>query len=182
MSTSPLQEHWNYHEQRKFPGSPLLLLSWEELRNEHIRKLIIQHVELLPRGKECSINLRFSHNVRYHDELRQQAYLNFFRALRNFPINKIHYIESRDESDFHNLNWAINEIFSDDGWRQLRLNFTQIKKRTKVVRTQLSNETHKKLLRFRDEQGLESVDVAVQSLLELWERYNQAEVLNRDDE
>ncbi|MBO2654279.1 hypothetical protein I6M49_12505 [Shewanella algae] len=177
--STPEPMTWNYHGLRK-AGRPLLLLSWDELQNPHIRQLIIDHVELLSPIHFKDNNMWFSQLLQSSENARHDARYDFIAALRHFPKQKKHFIEVRDGVEFCRLNQELNRIFSDEGWRKLRRKFSQIHKRESTVRPQMKVSTYSLLTDFKDSNGYESLDAAILELLAFWDKNNQEQAENEE--
>lgn len=167
-------ELWQYHGDKP-PGPALLLLSWDEFRNPKVRELIERYVENIGPLHFDSKDSSYSHLVRHSNNYRYDRLLDFHRALRKLPRTKKHYIPERDEDGFHLLNRTLNEIFSDNGWVNMRKRIRQIIKRANVKRPPLSDAAYARLAAFRDANGLETFDAAVMELLDFWEKNNVVE-------
>lgn len=181
LDTSPSPEIWRYHTQPMYLGRPLFLLSWKEFLNPRIRALIVRNVDALANDRKVVASEMYSHMIRHHRESRERAYLDFNAALRKFPMNDKRYVEFRDEVDFHSLNRTLNTIFSDNGWRKIRSEISQIEKRNKTKRVQLSTDVCQRLTAFKTALGLESMDAAVLTLLDDWLKFNSLEEIENDE-
>jgi hypothetical protein len=65
------------------------------------------------------------------------------------------------------LNELLNSIFSDEGWRWVRKEISQLKKRENKTRIELSSELVSKLKELMEREGLRTIDEAIFHLLSL---------------
>lgn len=81
--------------------------------------------------------------------------------------------DSVNEHEMNALNEELNRIFSDEGWRNMKQKFSQQSKRLRKVRPELSTSIATSLHQFKAEQGLVSLDEAVDYLLSFYNEHNE---------
>lgn len=125
----PPQWRYDYHEPK---GKRMRLLSIDEIQISS--RLLNKHI----RFHNGSIHPeRYKANFKKHMNYADKIWLSVSRAIRN--------ISSLPESDVHHhdmdaLNQDIQLIFSDDGWRWIRREISQLKKRKMKSRFELSSD------------------------------------------
>ena len=78
-----------------------------------------------------------------------------------------------NEHDMDALNTAINRIFSDTGWREMKKKFRQQDKRLRKVRIELSSSIANALNQFKDMHGLATHDESVDELLSYYKYHSE---------
>jgi len=93
----------------------------------------------------------------------------------NRLINNIKKLQPNEvtEHDMDSLNTAINRIFSDIGWREMKKKFRQQDKRQRKVRVVLSTSVANALNQFKEQQGLATIDESVDELLSFHSYHNE---------
>ncbi|MCT8865394.1 hypothetical protein [Shewanella xiamenensis] len=150
---------WRYQYGDKPKGKRMRLLSVEEaqLANHFLRRHI--------RHTMSNISpTRYQHNfIHFHDTAEKfwMSASRLLRAIKRTPVPCIEH-ESMDE-----LNELLNSIFSDEGWRWVRKEISQLKKRENKTRIELSSELVSRLKGLMEREGLRTIDEAIFHLLSL---------------
>lgn len=149
----PIQA-WDYHQQAPKAGRKLLLLEKDEL----IFALPLIYRVIHPDNK-LSKPLWFTQITSVeHDVYRDLVTaLNLLVSLRK----KTQALEPQ----LLTVNRLLNQYFSDLGWRMVRKELSQIKKRQKKSHIELSNDIITKLKVFIQQEKLDSFDQAIDTLL-----------------
>lgn len=71
----------------------------------------------------------------------------------------------RIDNELTNVNKMLNQYFTDFGWRMVRKELSQIKKRQKKSHIELSRDIILRLKRYMETQKLDSFDQAIDTLL-----------------
>ena len=158
---------WEYHGKSPNAGRKLLLLQEEEVLLTC--PLIYRNLSLKNIRNKASW---FSSEVTIHinDEAKLLADLNLYNLLylelktiievRKNKSNKIDFLNSLEQ-----LNYLLNQFFSDFGWRQIRKEISQIKKRQKKGHIEVSKDIIFKLKRYMELERFDSFDQALDTLL-----------------
>ena len=158
---------WEYHGKSPNAGRKLLLLQEEEVLLAC--PLIYRNLSLKNIRNKASW---FSSEVTIHinDEAKLLADLNLYNLLylelktiievRKNKSNKIDFLNSLEQ-----LNYLLNQFFSDFGWRQIRKEISQIKKRQKKGHIEVSKDIIFKLKRYMELERFDSFDQALDTLL-----------------
>ncbi|MGI2014180.1 hypothetical protein [Shewanella oncorhynchi] len=150
---------WRYKYGDKPKGKRMRLLSVAEaqLANHFLRRHIRHTMSTIS-------PIRYQHNfVHFHDTAEKfwMSASRLLRAIKRTPISGIEH-ESMDE-----LNELLNSIFSDEGWRWVRKEISQLKKRENKTRIELSSELVARLKSIMKREDLGSIDEAIDHLLSL---------------
>lgn len=150
---------WRYQYGDKPKGKRMRLLSVAEaqLANHFLRRHIRHTMSSLS-------PTRYQHNfVHYHDTA-EKFWVSASRLLRAVKRTPSHGIEHQSMDE---LNELLNSIFSDEGWRWVRKEISQLKKRENKTRIELSSELVSKLKGLMEREGLRTIDEAIFHLLSL---------------
>lgn len=140
-------------------GKRMRLLSVDEVQissrllNKHIR---FSNGSIQPE--------RYKPNFRKHMEYADKIWLSASRAIRNIsslPENDVHHYE------MDALNQDLQLIFSDAGWRWIRKEISQLKKRQTKTRFELSEDLVKKLKIIMAREDLKSFDEVIDFLVSI---------------
>ncbi|ADT94531.1 hypothetical protein [Shewanella baltica] len=71
----------------------------------------------------------------------------------------------RLDNELKNVNKMLNQYFTDLGWRMVRKELSQIKKRQKKSHIEVSRDIIQRLKRYMETQKLDSFDQAIDNLL-----------------
>ncbi|MCL1052119.1 hypothetical protein L2755_21210 [Shewanella abyssi] len=153
---SDTKQEWQYHDVKPTRGRKLLLLEATEL--VFALPLIFR---LIPKAKVIQGETWF---VAFETEQEfQSQYLALTEKLSAMTKNS-----SDDKilsADLSEVNHALNRYFSDYGWRRVRKELSQIKKRKKKSHIEVSNDLIHRLKAFMSLQQLDSFDQALDYLL-----------------
>ncbi len=88
----------------------------------------------------------------------------------------------RIDNELTNVNQLLNQYFTDFGWRMVRKELSQIKKRQKKSHIELSRDIILRLKRYMETQKLDSFDQAIDTLLSEHNENISLNVLQHTDE
>lgn len=88
----------------------------------------------------------------------------------------------RIDNELTNVNKMLNQYFTDFGWRMVRKELSQIKKRQKKSHIELSRDIILRLKRYMETQTLDSFDQAIDTLLSEHNENISLNVLQHTDE
>lgn len=88
----------------------------------------------------------------------------------------------RIDNELTNVNKMLNQYFTDFGWRMVRKELSQIKKRQKKSHIELSRDIILRLKRYMETQKLDSFDQAFDTLLSEHNENISLNVLQHTDE
>jgi hypothetical protein len=149
---------WRRHYGEQGQGRPLMLLGQDELAFcQPLLKRVLSSL-FYHDHKEL-----YSYHVVRNSEYRHKLFLSAKAKLKQL-------LKHDNSEDYHHeidgLNEDLNIIFSDDGWKKIRLELSQIKKRNKKKRIELSGDLIDKLLLVKQKYNLSSYDEVIELLLE----------------
>lgn len=153
------QQAWIY-QQKPVAGRKLLLLHETEL----VLSLPLIYRLIHPEA----VNLRVDWFCELDD--RQSAYVNLVTH-----INALLRLRKKAESldaELVRVNTILNHYFSDLGWRNVRKELSQMKKRQKKSHIELSNDLIVRLRHYMAVEKLDSFDQALDTLLSEHESVN----------
>jgi hypothetical protein len=157
------KQEWQYHDKKPAKGRKLLLLEESEL--VFALPLIFRLIPLEETVK------RVDWFILYESELALQThYLALSTELT--AITKKRRVNGDFKLDLQAVNHALNNYFSDYGWRMVRKELSQIKKRKKKSHIELSNDLIHRLKAFMSLKQLDSFDQALDYLLSDEEQIN----------
>jgi hypothetical protein len=151
-------------------GRPILMLNIDELKlagNLLLRYLSVSHFSENPDD--------FTSSIKLSPELKNKIFVSAKRQ-----INKLSGIDD-DVFPHHlldNLNEDLNTIFSNECWKKIRLEISQIKKRNKKLRIEVSKDLVKKLNNIRQLNSLRSYDEVIDYLISAYVDSNDTKELN----
>ncbi|RYV01448.1 hypothetical protein SOPP22_13735 [Shewanella sp. OPT22] len=150
--------HWEYVDGNKKRGRPLLLLSPDEL------PIITSY--LLKKIRRNNVVLKFeNYNSNFTDKVAN-SYISetslLLKKLQSLPVKDTEF-ESLDV-----INVNLNRIFSEKGWRAVRFELRQIKKRNKLVRLELAKPIYEQLEQIKQIEKLESLSSAIEFLVDTY--------------
>ncbi|WP_298774226.1 hypothetical protein [uncultured Shewanella sp.] len=145
---------WRYHGEAPKAGRRLVLLKPDEL---HLalpliyRRIKAKNISLQPTWFNQEINNQ------------EQAYFALEPLLTEL-------VQQRKMNEdivplLKKVNVSLNAYFSDLGWRMIRKELSQIKKRQKKSHLEVSNDIIFKLKHYMQKQQFDSVDQAIDNLL-----------------
>lgn len=149
---------WNYHGDSPKAGRKLLLLEISELTIS--LPLIFRLIH------PAEIDIRkdwFATRVIAADEKQNTQYISLVDCLQVVTINRKN--GQAVEQSLIELNDKLNKYFSDFGWRMVRKELSQIKKRQKKSHIELSKDLIGKLKDYMRRNSLDSFDQAIDNLL-----------------
>lgn len=149
---------WVYHGESPKAGRKLLLLGVDELT------LALPLIYRLIHPAEIAQKSDwFSSQVVTADEKKNSEYISLVELLQGV---------TRERKNLQNLiepltrlNHSMNQYFSDHGWRMVRKELSQIKKRQKKSHIELSKDLIVKLKAYMEQESLDSLDQAIDNLL-----------------
>lgn len=116
----------------------------------------------------------FSTSVATADEKQNKEYISLVELLQQVTQER-----KNLASVIHpltRLNQNLNRYFSDYGWRMVRKELSQIKKRQKKSHIELSKDLIVKLKTYMEQQSLDSFDQAIDNLLSEVEFFKEADL------
>ena len=149
---------WRNHNQEPCSGRPLMLLNHPELKIAQtllLRKISANFLILNPEYLTSSANINL--------DLKQKLVVSIKRSIKIL-------VDIEEELLPHhlmdNFNEDLNTLFTDMAWRSIRLEISQIKKRNKKKRIELSIDIIEKLNNIKALNGLPSYDDVIEYLVE----------------
>ncbi|MGE6314902.1 hypothetical protein ACQKC1_03805 [Shewanella baltica] len=161
---------WIYQQDKPTAGRKLLLLEEAELifALPLIYRLINPEAVASKPDWFCDAELQ---RVSYTELVTQ---LNELVRLRKKT--------QRLDNELMNVNKMLNQYFTDLGWRMVRKELSQIKKRQKKSHIEVSRDIIQRLKRYMETQKLDSFDQAIDNLLSEHDADNsQNHLLHPDD-
>lgn len=161
---------WIYQQDKPTAGRKLLLLEEAELifALPLIYRLINPEAVVSKPDWFCDAELQ---TVSYTELVTQ---LNELVRLRKKTL--------RIDNELTNVNKMLNQYFTDFGWRMVRKELSQIKKRQKKSHIELSRDIILRLKRYMETQKLDSFDQAIDTLLSEHNENISLNVLQHTDE
>ncbi|BDM64345.1 hypothetical protein NFHSH190041_17970 [Shewanella sp. NFH-SH190041] len=155
---------WQYHGEAPRAGRKLLLLQVDEIRLA---------VPMLYRMLDSDVIKRkpdwFSVEVVHSQRLTDLTiYHELVDALRELvAIRKIARSDYNEQlvDNLKQVNLLLNQFFSDLGWREVRKEISQLKKRQKKAHIEVSRDIIDQLKRYMEQHCFDSFDQALDSLL-----------------
>ena len=147
------KQEWQYHTHKPKKGRKLLLLQQSEL------------VFALPLIFRLIPKEQISKRVEWF-ESSAESETKFLKVSELLSLVTRKRKQSGDISmELTQLNFCLNQFFSDYGWRMVRKELAQIKKRKKKSHIELSNDLIHRLKAFMSLKQLDSFDQALDYLL-----------------
>ena len=147
--------NWRYHERAPKSGRRLLLLDITEIET---------CIPLLTRVLESKSLTRrvgwFTPDLLNNKEYYQTTYIALCNILQRLS-EQVQY----EQHDINYLNSLLNMTFSDLGWRNMRKEISQLKKRQKKSHIELSNDLIVTLKNYMQQHSFDSFDQAIDNLL-----------------
>ncbi|RTR33477.1 hypothetical protein [Shewanella atlantica] len=156
------QQAWVYHGENPKAGRKLLLLEVEELmlaipliyRLIHPDEMLLRKDWFLPELIEDNSQ---------ESSRKSDKYISLVPLLQRVTqLRKDHELLS---APLQQLNLSLNSYFSDLGWRMVRRELSQLKKRQKKAHIELSKDIITKLKHYMERGQFESFDQAIDNLL-----------------
>ncbi|PKG75329.1 hypothetical protein CXF83_12520 [Shewanella sp. Choline-02u-19] len=150
------KHEWQYHDKKPTKGRKLLLLQPDELA--YALPLLLRLLPMQENSKRLDWFLPFESKLQlqtHHIALSTQLTV----IATSLPT------DSALSLDLDAVNLALNNYFSDYGWRMVRKELSQIKKRKKKSHIELSNDLIYRLKTFMSLKQLDSFDQAMDHLL-----------------
>ncbi|WP_282109325.1 hypothetical protein [Shewanella algicola] len=148
------QWRYDYGEPK---GKRMRLLSIDEVKLAS--KLLSKHIRFANGSIQPD---RYKPNFRKHMEYADKIWLSASRAIRNItalPENDVHHHE------MDALNQDLQLIFSDAGWRWIRKEISQLKKREKKYRFELSADLSDQIKAIMVREDLKKFDDVIDFLI-----------------
>ncbi|ABV36852.1 conserved hypothetical protein [Shewanella sediminis HAW-EB3] len=160
------QQAWVYHGEKPKAGRKLLLLEADELilaipliyRLIHPDEILLRKDWFLPELVEDK-----SKNSSQNNSQQSEKYILLVPQLQRVTQLRKE-LELLAEALQH-LNMSLNAYFSDFGWRMVRKELSQLKKRQKKAHIELSKDIIIKLKHYMEREKFESFDQAIDNLL-----------------
>ncbi|GIU21895.1 hypothetical protein [Shewanella sp. MBTL60-007] len=156
-------ESWQYHQQKPTAGRKLKLLEADELLVA--LPLIYRLISLAEVEKRKDWFYEFEETVE-----RDQLYIMLTESLSS--LNKIRKQSTGVEEALIQTNLLLNRYFSDYGWRMVRKELSQIKKRKKKSHIEIGNDLVIKLKQFMAVNQIDTFDQAIDHLLSEYPKEN----------
>ncbi|MBE8233280.1 MAG: hypothetical protein HAW67_06040 [Endozoicomonadaceae bacterium] len=116
--------------------------------------------------KKCTN--KFREITRYDDTLFHQRVLDIENEITE-KLNSLMLVGSQTEpSGIHDLNKAICSLYTYDGWKKVRDELRQVKKRLKNNRIEVSENHHSQLIAIKEDQGFDSMNDVIDLLLQTY--------------
>ncbi len=148
---------WEYINGQTKRGRPLLLLSCEDLllANSFLQKKIKRSNWL---DKKANYNQNLTDKIANEYVSETNLLLKYFEKLDS--------ITDREIDTLNKLNQNLNRMFSEDGWRKIRFEIRQMKKRTKQVRLEISKQLFEQLQEIKAKERLDTTNSAIEYLID----------------
>lgn len=161
--------NWNYHGEIPKAGRRLLLLTIDEVSDACpliYRMLSSANLVAHPDYFVSDIKNIIDENPKSISN--NQLYQDLFDALRELvKVKKQKECQAEILNQIKKVNTLLNQFFNDYGWRQIRKEISQIKKRKKKSHIELSKDIIEKIKQYMREEKLDSFDQAIEELLSL---------------
>lgn len=156
------QQAWVYHGDKPKAGRKLLLLEPDELmlaipliyRLIHPDEIILRKDWFLPELVEANSQNSSQKSEKYISLVPQLQRVTQLRKDIELLVEPLQH-----------LNLSLNAYFSDFGWRMVRKELSQLKKRQKKAHVELSKDIIIKLKHYMEREKFESFDQAIDNLL-----------------
>ncbi|WP_076411520.1 hypothetical protein [Shewanella sp. UCD-KL12] len=165
-----LKYPWVYHGEAPKAGRKLLLLEESELTVSLPLIFRIVHPSELDLRKDW-----FSDLIIEMDKSDNPEYIILMERLQQVTLNRKKQGTALTQS-LTLLNQQLNLYFSDYGWRMVRKELSQIKKRQKKSHIELSNDLIVKIKMYMEKERFDSFDQAIDNLL------TEAEAIKKEAE
>lgn len=153
------RQAWVYHGEAPKAGRKLLLLEMTELNIALPLIFRLVHPGELETRKDWFVSPNNLHEVSHN-----QNYIDLVECLQLVTENRKRLNEI--ETLIVKLNDKLNSYFSDFGWRMVRKELSQIKKRQKKSHIELSKDLIIQLKEYMEQHSLDSFDQTIDNLLE----------------
>ncbi|GIU38314.1 hypothetical protein L2719_03700 [Shewanella schlegeliana] len=154
--TESAGQSWQYHQQKPTAGRKLKLLEAEELLVA--LPLIYRLISLIEVEKRKDWFYEFEEAVE-----REQLYILLTESLSS--LNQLRKQATGVDEALLQTNLLLNRYFSDYGWRMVRKELSQIKKRKKKSHIEIGNDLVVKLKEFMAQNQIDTFDQAIDHLL-----------------
>jgi len=157
-----VQQVWVYHAEKPKAGRKLLLLETDELmlaipliyRLIHPDEVLLRKDWFLPELVEANSQ---------NSSQKSEQYISLVPQLQR--VTQLRKDFELLAEPLQHLNLSLNAYFSDFGWRMVRKELSQLKKRQKKAHVELSKDIIKKLKHYMETGKFESFDQAIDNLL-----------------
>lgn len=164
------QQAWVYHGEKPKAGRKLLLLEVEELmlaipliyRLIHPDEMLLRKDWFLPELVEDN-SKNSSQNSSQTNSQKNEKYILLVPQLQR--VTQLRKDFELLAEPLQQLNLSLNAYFSDFGWRMVRKELSQLKKRQKKAHVELSKDIITKLKHYMERGQFESFDQAIDNLL-----------------
>ncbi|BAJ02106.1 hypothetical protein [Shewanella violacea] len=160
---------WVYHGEAPKAGRKLLLLQVDELTfSLPLIYRLIHPAEIAQKSDW------FSASIVTADEKQNTQYIMLVELLQR--VTQERKKQTNLIEPLTHLNQMLNQYFSDYGWRMVRKELSQIKKRQKKSHIELSKDLIAKLKSYMEQENLDSFDQAIDNLLSEVESFNGSDL------
>lgn len=156
IETELAAKSWQYHDQKPTAGRKLKLLEGDELIVA--LPLIYRLIPLAEIENRKEWFFEFESQVE-----RERLYIMLTESLSS--LNQIRKQSTGMETALEQTNILLNRYFSDYGWRMVRKELSQIKKRKKKSHIEIGNDLVVKLKEFMAANQIDTFDQAIDHLL-----------------
>jgi len=164
------QQAWVYHGDKPKAGRKLLLLEPDELmlaipliyRLIHPDEIILRKDWFLPELVEGN-SQKNPKNSSQSNSQKSEKYIMLVPQLQR--VTQLRKDFELLAEPLQHLNLSLNAYFSDFGWRMVRKELSQLKKRQKKAHVELSKDIIIKLKHYMERGQFESFDQAIDNLL-----------------
>jgi len=152
------QHAWVYHGEKPKAGRKLLLLEPDELMLAIPLIYRLIHPDEITLRKDWFLPELFEVNSR-----KSEKYILLVPQLQR--VTQLRKDFELLVEPLQHLNLSLNAYFSDYGWRMVRKELSQLKKRQKKAHVELSKDIITKLKHYMERGKFESFDQAIDNLL-----------------
>ncbi len=162
---------WSNDDGKTKRGRPLVLLDSFELQliNKFLQKKIKRH---------CWITNIKNYNANLLDKVANSYISETTLLLKKLEL--IDVIEDEHIFELDRVNHNLNRIFSESGWRSIRFEIRQIKKRNKQIRVEISKDLFAQLEMIKKNEKLDNINSTLEFLIDSY--IDAANELNVKDE
>jgi len=161
---------WRNHNQEPNSGRPLMLLNHSDLKLAQTLLMRTVSVNSLSTHPED-----LAPSVQNNSDLKNKLVVSIKRHIKTLSgIEE----ELLPHHLMDNFNEDLNTLFTDKAWRSIRLEISQIKKRSKKKRIEVSIDLIAKLNEIKTSNRLSSYDDVIEYLVETEQENNENGVIN----
>ncbi len=153
---------WSFHYFKPAAGRALYLLSADSNDSGPNEIELFQPIYL--KLKHSLDNNLFNLSIDANTKTKTIVHINKLLPSCHEAIACSRSVEEPDHP-IHALNDEIQRLFSDDGWRQVRREMSQARKRSQTKTITISAGVYRDLLAYQEQNGFASFDEAIDDLL-----------------